>query len=377
MTSTIIMAALWSFYLLSLAYMAAANPLPAPTPPPLPEPSISPLGDDCTHTLTSYYRGFTGDWAPTKTRTRYTATETTRQSIDCSGCAQLKIYKTISPFYGGIGPVEHVVWVTASVPTTVTQTVCAVPSAIRKPGKQAIPRAPKLSEPPRAKREDPKPLVGCTSTVTATVLPWWVGGSSNDGTKTIHTATQTAFEKVECNGCDLEFSVEQSFPRGSGVGPVVKYWNTVTATTPATITSTICDIPSLTVRKVARELPEEEVKAREEPEPPVFMPGGKADDPSNCTITKTVAIRPTWGPTRTIWTQIDTTISSLDCGATCRHVAIKTVDFLHPGPVVIFTTTVTATEPTFRTRFACMANATTTTESETVQPSSLPMETSL
>jgi hypothetical protein len=77
-------------------------------------------------------------------------------------------------------------------------------------------------------------------------------------------------------------------------------------------------------------------------------------DGAGCTSTKVVAIKPIFGPVKTVWAGVKTTTQLVDCGGSCDHVAIKTVDFLHPGPVVVFKTTVTALRPTYKTKYACL-----------------------
>ncbi|QUC15961.1 uncharacterized protein UV8b_00202 [Ustilaginoidea virens] len=69
--------------------------------------------------------------------------------------------------------------------------------------------------------------------------------------------------------------------------------------------------------------------------------------------TKTIAVLPpfTWGPTSTVWTTTTTLTRPVDCGG-CTSVATRDIE-VGPGPVVFFTTTVTATGPSTTTVLAC------------------------
>ncbi|KAI8176576.1 hypothetical protein K4K52_009245 [Colletotrichum sp. SAR 10_76] len=89
--------------IVGFAALAAASPMPEPTAP----PAVS----DCTITVTHFDPGFTGDFQPTTTITQYNSTVT-------------------APNWGGHGPAyEKVIYVPATVPTTVTSPVCATPTA--------------------------------------------------------------------------------------------------------------------------------------------------------------------------------------------------------------------------------------------------------
>ncbi|QPH04694.1 hypothetical protein C2857_001904 [Epichloe festucae Fl1] len=73
--------------------------------------------------------------------------------------------------------------------------------------------------------------------------------------------------------------------------------------------------------------------------------------PPGCT--KTIFGIPPWtaGPTRTIWTTTTTSTKYVDCGG-CTAVARSYLP-LGPGPVLLFTTTVTAAEPKTTSVLAC------------------------
>ncbi|GKT58392.1 hypothetical protein ColTof4_12323 [Colletotrichum tofieldiae] len=85
---------------------------------------------ECTTTVTVLDAGFTGDYQPTATITLYNSTVTVAKPTDCHGCHHITSTTEIAPWWGGIGPqVEHVVWVHATTPTTVSTLVCATSTA--------------------------------------------------------------------------------------------------------------------------------------------------------------------------------------------------------------------------------------------------------
>lgn len=75
------------------------------------------------------------------------------------------------------------------------------------------------------------------------------------------------------------------------------------------------------------------------------------DSPGQCP--KVVVRAPvwTWGPTRTVWTTTATATQIIDCGG-CDQLTISDL-FLGHGPVVFFTATTTATEPSITTELKC------------------------
>ena len=202
---------------LPVAGLALANPLPLPTPPPLRDAPITPL-DACTYTITSYNRGFTGDWAPTKTSTKYTSTVTGTTSIDCQGCPNFAILHTVGPGYGGLGPMMAVNWVTATEATTVFNTVCAATAVTPHPLRQAIPTPPIL---PRVDVpvEDPS---NCTFTKT---VPFHM---TFGPIKTVWAKTVTDTQSLDCGGVCRYVTTKTAIHGGHG--PVVHYTATTTIT---------------------------------------------------------------------------------------------------------------------------------------------------
>ncbi|KAF4476583.1 hypothetical protein CGGC5_v014574 [Colletotrichum fructicola Nara gc5] len=88
--------------IVGFAVFAAASPMPEPTAPP----------------------------APTTTITQYNSTVTVPSPVDCHGCAHVTTADAQAPNWGGHGPAyEKVIYVPATVPTTVTSPVCATPTA--------------------------------------------------------------------------------------------------------------------------------------------------------------------------------------------------------------------------------------------------------
>ena len=113
-----------SFILAVLTFLPLAATEHTLSPPP------SPLAS-CTTTITIYDHGFTGDFHPTITSTKYASTETATSLIDCHGCDELAITRERAPFWNGHGPRVGVTWVSATEVATVTTTVCS--GAVPKP----------------------------------------------------------------------------------------------------------------------------------------------------------------------------------------------------------------------------------------------------
>jgi hypothetical protein len=95
------------------------------------------------------------------------------------------------------------------------------------------------------------------------------------------------------------------------------------------------------ILETAAEISDTESLSKEEPA-----------DRGSCTSTVVVALKPKFGPTKTVYKAVETRTNYVDCGA-CEHVAVKTRDYLHPGPVVVYHTTVVAAEPSYKTKYAC------------------------
>ncbi|KJZ79448.1 hypothetical protein HIM_00917 [Hirsutella minnesotensis 3608] len=80
---------------------------------------------------------------------------------------------------------------------------------------------------------------------------------------------------------------------------------------------------------------------------------GVVEQPAASHCTTTVAVLPhfTAGPVKTVWTSTETAIRIMDCGA-CDAVDLRYIP-LGPGPVVFFTTTVTAATPSITNVLQC------------------------
>ncbi|KAG6042259.1 hypothetical protein E4U41_000003 [Claviceps citrina] len=78
-----------------------------------------------------------------------------------------------------------------------------------------------------------------------------------------------------------------------------------------------------------------------------------------CTTTLWEVLPFVFGPTETVWTKTVTTTKSIDCGP-CTAV-VTSIFHDGPGPVVHFTTTITETQPSLTTAFACKTTTPTTT----------------
>lgn len=75
--------------------------------------------------------------------------------------------------------------------------------------------------------------------------------------------------------------------------------------------------------------------------------------PSSCARTVFHAPQFTWGPTKTVWTSTTTATKAVYCGG-CDELEITTLAF-GPGPVVFFTTIVTASTASTTTVLVCDA----------------------
>ncbi|KAM3515920.1 hypothetical protein MY11210_000460 [Beauveria gryllotalpidicola] len=75
-----------------------------------------------------------------------------------------------------------------------------------------------------------------------------------------------------------------------------------------------------------------------------------------CTTTVMRAAQYTWGPTDTVWTSTTTATEEVDCHG-CD--AVQTAYWpMGPGPVVFFSTTVTAATPSTATTLVCRSTPT-------------------
>ncbi|KFH43544.1 hypothetical protein ACRE_056930 [Hapsidospora chrysogenum ATCC 11550] len=81
-----------------------------------------------------------------------------------------------------------------------------------------------------------------------------------------------------------------------------------------------------------------------------------SDDPGNtCPTVKFVNPVLTFGPTRTVYTATATTTETLDCGP-CTALKASTLA-LGLGPLVSFSTTITAAQPSYTTEYVCATHA--------------------
>jgi hypothetical protein len=75
-----------------------------------------------------------------------------------------------------------------------------------------------------------------------------------------------------------------------------------------------------------------------------------------CTTTAMRVPTFTWGPTETVWTSTATATQEVDCNG-CDAVQVSYFPF-GPGPVVFFTTTVTAATASTTTELVCSSTPT-------------------
>ncbi|PQK16246.1 hypothetical protein BB8028_0006g05670 [Beauveria bassiana] len=76
----------------------------------------------------------------------------------------------------------------------------------------------------------------------------------------------------------------------------------------------------------------------------------------SCTTTVFHAAQYTFGPTQTVWTETATATQEVDCHG-CDAIETSYLNF-GPGPVVFFTTTVTAATPSTTTEMVCRSTPT-------------------
>jgi len=187
---------------------------------------------------------------------------------------------------------------------------------------------------------------------------------------TVYTATSVAFTHVPCGGCVLATTTERS-PAWGGLGPMVHVEGTVTAAGPLSLTSTVClaengDKPKMAVPRAAG-AGEAELRRKRQiattytppQDPPTYTSSSvpASTRPGNCTATRLSVVQMTAGPVRTVWSATATGTSHVDCSG-CQFVTVSTLNPLHPGPVVSFNSTVTATVPSAVVTFACLKSPT-------------------
>lgn len=193
----------------------------------------------------------------------------------------------------------------------------------------------------------------CTSTTVvpakdapsppSTYEPTWV--------ITKYTTTSTAHTGVDCGGCASLLTntayINYLYPEGPSP-PVI---TTITATEPQIVTKAHCN--GATAAKPAED------GIKETPGPammPARMNGGGGEDAgSDCTKFFPHADGFTFGPVSTVWTTTTTVTEQFDCGS-CRAIRPNIIP-LGPGPVIFFTTTVTAEGPSTTYEAACGTGA--------------------
>ncbi|KAK1765865.1 hypothetical protein QBC33DRAFT_589683 [Phialemonium atrogriseum] len=192
-----------------------------------------------------------------------------------------------------------------------------------------------------ASGESPFATPTCTTTLTKLVAGFQ-GEWTPSILKTVYTTTETVYSRVPCGGCALAITADFAGAFG-GLGPVEMVTGTTTATEPFSTTLTVCSAdPSSPPHQ---QIPRDGLDVRQ-------------DEPSTaaeCTHTQFVPITPLLMSehTRTIYTATDTITSHIDCSG-CNLVHVSTVDYLNPGPVIHFTTTLTAESPSAATTYACL-----------------------
>jgi hypothetical protein len=186
--------------------------------------------------------------------------------------------------------------------------------------------------------------------------------------QTVFASTTILFTHVPCAGCVLEIKPLPT-PVWAGIGPVAQVTGVTTVTTPLTRTSTVCAVDTEQAKvkvprgEAAAAVAQGEVRPRQTATSssstgslvtatPSRAPPASTSGP-DCTSTRISAITPTFGPTRTVWTGTVTATSHVDCKG-CRFVTLSTLNGLHPGPAVSFSTTVTASVPATEVSFVCL-----------------------
>jgi hypothetical protein len=173
----------------------------------------------------------------------------------------------------------------------------------------------------------------CTSTTVVPAHDAPVPPETYEPTWTItkYTTTATVYTGVDCAGCaflqsDIAY-INYIYPDGPSPPAIT----TATATEPQTITEAHCTGAATGDG------------ARSGAMPPPPAPRAPMED-EDCTAHVLAGQQFTHGPIKTVWTSTTTVTSPVDCG-TCKHV-MPSFYPIGPGPVIFFTSTVTATEPT-------------------------------
>jgi hypothetical protein len=346
------MAALRLFAFFLLGDVAAANPVPAPTPPPLPatEP-VAPLGA-CTFTITSLDYGFTGHWAPTVTSTLYSITETVRASIDCEGCTKVAIAHARAPFWGGHGPKVDVTFVVAKGPTQVTHTVCAMTAKPIRP----IPGAPSPDDSAQEKGQEanprqvePRNILRRAATIAnrdpEPALPTAVPVAKEE-TETVYVATVTSLLYNPANCDNKKPGIPEPPPMMYRQEPKRDVAAAATATVFATKTIMIprCD----PTKQHTEEAPK-----------PVEVEGGHVITPQGVTAPVCTSTTMVWpeipDSTWTVYTRTAMYTHVVDCKSCALSWATGSIYFFAP---MTYTSTITAVRPTTKTAFACRATGT-------------------
>ncbi|KAB5532516.1 hypothetical protein GE09DRAFT_1227705 [Coniochaeta sp. 2T2.1] len=197
-----------------------------------------------------------------------------------------------------------------------------------------------------------------------TVLTSLVTGFHGDLTakvaKTVYTKTVTEHEWVACGGCALSITTELAKNWG-GYGPQQIITATTTARHASTTTLKACsrhsDPPS-------------------HGQIPRVVNDPEASSSGDCTSTKVIipnTHRVDEGD-KTSYAKTATTTSHVDCGG-CNYIALSRANFLHPGPMVLHTTTTTASTPATETAYVCLKSPSVVlppTSSHGTQPATTP-----
>lgn len=186
----------------------------------------------------------------------------------------------------------------------------------------------------------------CTTVLTSTISGFH-GDFTPKVAETVYTKTVTEHSLVPCGGCALSVTTVRA-PDWGGIGPVEIITGTTTAAHASTTTVPVCN------GYPARRPPTHGQIPRRRAEIAVSSPPRGV---RGCTSTKVVPFPsplPLSGAVKTVFTATATSTRHVDCGG-CRFLAVSTgPDYLHPGPVVRFTSTVTAAAPVEETAYVCL-----------------------
>lgn len=181
----------------------------------------------------------------------------------------------------------------------------------------------------------------CTTILTS-LISGFHGDFTAEIAQTVYTKTETVYSRVNCDGCALSITTELAKFWG-GFGPQEVITATVTAKEASTTTLTVCSHHMTPVPhgQVPRDV--------ETPDTPAASSSG-----GECTVTKVILPTPQvlGNGSRTVYTTSATLTSRIDCGG-CNYVEVSTNNFLHPGPMVPYTATTTATSATAVTTYVC------------------------